>query len=638
MLIRTVEDMQKIPKHADVVYLDTETHGLYPRSGSLLLVQLYINGLSYIIDYTQVKTLEPIRNLLETSLVVAHNMVFDWQWIHSTGIEMPRVACTMINEAILTAGLFLKKLSNGQGLSLADTVYRRYDIMLDKSIRDEFINYNGTISEKALEYAEDDTVVLQRLFEDQLEELRDKELIPVYDLECELIPTTARMEMVGVPFRRDELEEIRPHFVKFVKRSDQLLQDVFIENGAANVIVCEADGYWCVNTSSQPQKVAAFNAIGIDVPNLDSKTLVKWDYAHRKDTSIDYEDYTDDEDLITALENFGGYTHKALRAYAFLIGADRLLSSYIDRFLKRIEDDRLYLRFNQMGARATGRYSGDGQQMPRDDKLKRLGIDASIRSCIHAQPDMRIIGADLAAIELVILADRSGDTRLIHEIEQGDVHLVVTREVLGEFIPLAKEITEENKGKGKFKLLRDFSKTLSYGIAYDITGKELSNQAISKLGALNIKITQAQGDEMVKHWYRLFPVAGAWLQQSQMMVFDGFTDSVLGRKRFFDMNHVLKNKWTKLAAQRAGCNQRVQSTSADMIKRAMVLCDKRLDRTQAWIILTIHDEIVLESKVEYAKEAAHILEQCMEEATKSFLTRLAHTVKVRAFVSDRYDK
>jgi DNA polymerase I-like protein with 3'-5' exonuclease and polymerase domains len=637
MLIEKVEDLKKIPKSAPIVYLDVETTGLDPRKDSLLLVQLYINDISYVINFTTVKTIEPLRNLLQESLVVAHNMTFDYQWIYAQGIEMQHVACTMVNESLLTAGLFVQSI-DGKGMSLASTVYRRYNIVLNKSIRDEFINYKGTISQDALLYAEQDTIVLKRLYEDQIRELEHKGLLDTYKLECDLLPVTARMEYVGIPFSKEDLESIRPKFVDFAHKSAQLLQDVFIHNGAADTIVCERDYYWCVNPDSKPQMVEVFNNLGIRVDSLNQKTLVRWDYKNRDEESIAYEDYTDDLTFVDALESYGGYTNKILRAYAFYIGAEKLLTSYIDKMIAKAESDRLYLRFNQVGARSTGRYSGDGQQLPKDSKLSRLGINASIRNCVKASEGMVLVGADLAAIELVILADRSGDERLIYEIERGDVHLLVTKEIIGKFIPVALGITPENKKKQPYDTIRDFSKTLSYGIAYGVTGKELSNQAMSKLGALNVQYTAEHGDESIKLWYDLFPVAGQWLKDSQNMVFDGYTDSVLGRKRFFDLSKVMESKWTKLAAMRAGCNQRVQSTCADMMKLAMVYVDRLLDRNKAWIILTVHDELILESREDYAIEAARILKFGMEHATKKFLSRLAHTVVVNPFISKRYDK
>lgn len=645
-IINDVTQMRELAKPFEWIGFDLETSSLDPRLGKILLASITTPHDTYVIDFTviDISAAQLIAPLFSSGMVINHNMPFDYKWwIHHTGITIQNPVDIMVNEELLTAGLFIPS-ENGKPFSLASIAQRRLGKKLNKDVREEFINYTGSLTERAYLYAGEDTEVLKPILDQQMEEIRQHRLERIFELECSLIPVTAYMELTGVKVDLDTLASFAPPIQRYIDQCNQMLQDIFIAGGAANTILFTTDGYSCVNSSSKPQMIEALNALGVNVENLKAKDLIKWDYKNRKNRdAVDYHTLlaVEDEDIADAIDSFGGYQNKYLRAHAFLTGAKKLLESYVLGIIEKVnkETGRFYPWFRQCGARATGRYSSNAQQIPKNDKLKRLGLDFSIRECFVAPKGRKLIIADYPAIELVILADRSGDEKLCYEIERGDVHLVVTREVLGHYVPEAKNITSKNKGERPYKLFRDFSKIISYGIGYGVTGGSLSEQATEKLGALNIVITQQQGDAMVSEWKNLFSDAGKYLRSvSNQAVTKGYTESVLGRKRWFDLSEIASNKWRRLASEREGCNQSIQSSSADMTKLAMIKFYHRADYKKARIILSIHDEIVVESVTSYANTAAAILKECMEEACKEILPRMGHTVIIEPAISDRYDK
>lgn len=649
-IIRTLHELQAICKPYEWIGYDLETNSLDPRKGQILLASMTTPDSTYVIDIITLglKAYEYLKiPLTQSDLVINHNITFDYKWtLHHTGIEIENMSDVMINEQVLTAGLFVQGLE-GKPFSLNSIAYRRLGIKLKKDIRKEFIDHvAGTpLSDEAYEYAGEDTQILRAIYDQQVQEIQEKGLDQVFGLECSLIPVTAYMELTGILVDTDTLATFREPIERYIKKCDQMLQDAFIANGAADTIYFYKDGYRCINTSSRDQKLKALNAVGVNVDALDSKTLVRWDFRNRKKktSQIEYEQLLDedDQDIGDAIEKFGGYENKYLRALAFYTGAEKLLSAYVNGIIEKTdtETNRFYPWYRQCGARSTGRYSGNIQQIPKNDKLKRLGLDLSIRECFIAPKGRKLIIADFSAIELVILADRSNDERLAYEHVHGDVHTIVCNEVLAKFIPLAGEVTKKNAKQHPYKIIRDFSKVFSYGIAYGVTGKALADQAMEKLGALNIVFTPDQGDEGIELWYKAFPVAGQFLKESaRMAVTLGYTDSIWGRKRWFDLDGMKNNKWRYLAAQREGSNQRIQSTSADMTKLAMLYCFNMLDRNKARIIMSVHDEIVLEAKDSYVDQAARILKSSMETAARDILKNLGHTVEIFPQVSTRYDK
>lgn len=648
-IVRDLEALRAIPV-LDWVGYDLETTGLDPKTGSILLVSLTNDAGTWVIDLSPHTGLSltpdviaELRRILDT-FVINHNITFDYKWLYwHTGIEIQNMTDTMVNEQILTAGKFIPTMGKDGQFSLAAVAGRRLGIQLDKESRLEFINYTGEpLSEQAFKYAGEDTQCLKTIFDQQYAEIIANNLEATWKLENSLLPVTATMELQGVMIDKKALKRLEKPIQRYIDTCYRILQDLIIAGGGADRIVF-GETYHAVNVSSKDQMIRAFNLLGIDVDSLAAKTLLKWDLRADKVSLRILEDLlqADEADIGEAIEHFGGYDNPYLRAYAFYTGAEKILGTYVLGLQEKIQSDgRFYPWFRQCGARATGRYSSNAQQIPKNDKLERLGLkDLSIRECIVAPKGRKLIIADFSAIELVILADASGDMRLAHEILHGDIHIVVTKEVLGQFFPIAREITDENKKKSPFSNLRDFSKTFSYGIAYGVTGKNIADQATIKLAGMGLKLTVEQGNQGIQYWKRVFRQAGDYLDESaHMAVTKGYTTSLMGRRRWYDLEYIRANKYAFFAAQREGSNQRIQSTSADMTKLAMRYCFDSLDRKRANMVLSIHDEIVLESDEDYAEEAAQILKASMERAGRAILKNLGDAVIVKPAISDRYDK
>lgn len=630
---------------SDYASYDLETTGLDPKLDNILLVSLSTSIDTYVIDFTKLDIclLQELKPLFETAFIIGANITFDYRFLFwHTGIKIARMTDVMVNEQVLTAGKFIPPIGKARPFSLAAITHRRLGITLNKDVREEFINYAGSLSEEAYIYAAQDTSILKAIYDQQLVEIRAHGLEKIHELENSLLPVTAHMELSGVLIDKELLKSLESPMERYIETCNRVLQDLIIGNGAANRIIC-GDTYKAVNPKSKDQILEAFNLLGIDVDSLEAKVLAKWDLRRNKETLARLENLlrVDEMDIQTAIEEFGGYNNPYLRAYAFLIGAEKLLGTYVKGLQEKIHaDGKFYPWFRQCGARSTGRYSSNAQQIPQNSKLDRLGLKGlSIRECFIAPKGKVLVIADFSSIELVILADFSGDTRLIYEHSIGDLHTLVCNEILSKIWTIAGTVTKENKNRQPFKLIRDFSKTVSYGIAYGVTGKSLSDQANTKLASLKLSLKPEQGDFIIEGWKSIFPEAGKFLNESaRMAVTKGYTTSAWGRKRWFDLDYIKTNKWSYLAAQREGSNQRIQSTSADMTKLAMLYTHNLLNPKKGHIILSVHDEIVLEVDEDYAEQAAHILKMGMETAAREILKKLGHTVIVNPEISDRYNK
>lgn len=654
--------MVKDLRTASTIAVDTETTGLDPYTTQLLLAQFYANDsdTAYVVDFTKIPVTElrKLKPVLENKdvLKVGHNLSFDWKvFYHHARIEMNRMHDIMICERMIHAGLRMKH-------TLKDVAMRRLNIELDKSVRKEFIGMdssNVVFTREQLEYAAMDTIHLLTILPMQLQDIKSKKLERIYTLEMNIIAPTALMEYTGIQINKTMLTDMIKPFEHFVQLADKALQDMFISHGAAEEILFTPKGYSVLNTSSSDQVLAALSKIGINVtdnkgkPSLGSKVVQRWDMLQRKknkrkmykDWDVDYHTLIDDQEVADALDAFIGLDNPFLRAFTFLQGARKLLSTYIYGLIDAINPitGRVHPYFNSYGAEATGRYSSNGpnlQNIPNDKKLKILGLGVhSIRKAIEAAAGRKLIIADYSGIELVILAANSGDTALMEMILRGDIHTAVAREVLGYL-----ELTQENKKKDPHKLWRDAAKTLSYGIAYGTTGRNIAETLNIMLASVGFKIDAQQGDELIAKWFALFPDTHKYLMTNARKAVEyGYVTDAWGRRRNWDTS-TFTDKWKRLAAMREGQNMPIQGTSATMTKRAIELLWYKLDRTKARMVMTVHDEIVVESVESYIDTAMSILKECMECAIKETLPKVAHDVgmyegtSVSPNVSDKYDK
>lgn len=624
----------------------------------LLLMQFCIKDTSFVLDMTKLdheEVFSKLQYVLESPefIKVGHNLVYDWRMVRQHGrLQMQGMHDTMTTERMIHAGIRPTVMAKNKPFSLQSVIKRRLGITVDKEIREDFINWTESsfFTNEHIEYSARDAYYPLLIMEQQLQELQDRGLdTKIYPLEMSILEPTAMMEHTGVPIVKETLENLVEPFTRFVKIAEKALQDLFIAAGVCDHIVFTKDGYTAINFSSPKQVKEALHAVGVDVESTDAKIMQRWEMLHRKKKSkdwfIEYHTIIDDDQVADALDEYKKFENPYLRSLAFYKGASILLNTFILGMLHSInpKTNRIHPYFNSYGADRTGRYSSNGpnfQNLPNDDKLAILGLkNLSIREAIESALGRKLVIADYAGIELVILAALSSDTKLMDAIFIGDVHTMVTREVLKYTL-----ITKENKALQPHKKWRDAAKTMSYAIAYGTTGRNLSETLNIRLSSEGFRCTPKEADQLIQDWYKLFPDTAAYLESNaRKAVVDGYVTDTWGRRRNWDRSTFI-DKWKRLAAGREGMNMPIQGTSATMTKRAIRLIWERLNQNKARMIITVHDEIVTESIDSYTEEAVRIIKESMEQAIRETLPSVADVVgkyegtSVFPKISQKYDK
>ncbi len=269
----------------------------------------------------------------------------------------------------------------------------------------------------------------------------------------------------------------------------------------------------------------------------------------------------------------------------------KLNSTYVEGLLKVIgEDGRIHSTFNQTEAR-TGRLSSGEPNLQNIPIRTELG--SKLRAYFIAKPDHVLLDADYSQIELRILAHITGDTHMQEAFLAGeDIHASTAAKIYG--IPLS-EVTPR---------VRSSAKAINFGIMY---GKG----AFSLAKDINVSVKEA--DAFLKSYLATFPSVDGYMQQVIAEGKEnGYVTTLFGRRRNLP-ELASSNFQVRSSGERMARNTPIQGTAADIIKLAMVRVWRRLqaEGLESKLILTVHDELIVEAPTHEAEQASKILSEEM---------------------------
>lgn len=566
-------------ENVNVVSVDTETTGFDPHTCSLLLFQISTPDKSYIIDTRalDLKTLPEIKDILEDQkkIKLLQNAKFDYKFIKKhTGIEMYNIYDTMLAEGVLTAGL------SGKMSSLKTLTKDYLGLDMDKNIRKSFIGLKDiNFSEEQLKYAAIDTFVLFPIFDAQIPKLRVRGVIDTAKTEFAVTKVIGEMELRGVYIDRGKWSNI----IKNLKvRRDELTQEFYDEiSGLYQYNSLDLFGNTAppININSNVQLLELFNKrVGLNLPSTGDPILE-----------------TVNHPIVKTLREYRKY--------------EKLISAFGESLLDKINPvtKRIHPQFNQMGA-ATGRFSCNNpnlQQIPRNQP------EAPFRECFNPAEGYKFVISDYSSMEMRILADLSGDEKFITAIKNGyDLHSYTAALMFG------LEYTEDFKKKHPD--LRQAAKAINFGLMYGMGPGRLAAQ---------INVTPELGKEYMEKYFSSYPSVRDFLKKvASEAVRNGYSATPGGRKRWYKMPDKSDPDYKKLigSIERQAKNHPIQGTNADAMKFALVSLYERLKREKidAYILLSVHDEIVTECNADFAEEFKDILSEEMVKAAEVFVKKV----------------
>ena len=275
----------------------------------------------------------------------------------------------------------------------------------------------------------------------------------------------------------------------------------------------------------------------------------------------------------------------------------KLKNTYLDTLPEMTdgETSRIHTQFRQ-AVTATGRLSSS------EPNLQNIPIRTEegrqIREAFIPESGQVLISADYSQIELRLLAHYSKDRGLVSSFRDGsDIHRRTAAEVFG--VP-------ENEVSGE---QRRQAKSVNFGLMYGMSAFRLSNE-------LGIPQPEARG--LIRRYFEQYSGVKSYFESAVNEARDHQqAKTLMGRVRL--LAHINSKAFNiRQQSERLAINTPIQGTAADILKIAMIRVHRRLvtDFPAARLLLTVHDELVLEAPEADSAAVAAMVKSEMESAVE----------------------
>ena len=501
-----------------------------------------------------------LRKLLQSDRVfVAYDAKLQMRRLAANGWPVPqRFEDPMIMSYVINPGLPSHEMGNVARDRLKLGVQTRKDVAktaplfaLDHEIGSSAVGvYQQYLGEKS-----DITMSLKEVLEPELR--RDPALVKIYQtIEMPLIPVLARMEERGI---RIDVPLLRQMSNTMGAQLAELEKKIYAEAGTEFNI-------------NSPQQLAHILFEKLNYPVI-KKTKGTKAYS----TSVD---------VLQELASHGFAVPQLILQHREL---HKLKSTYIDALPQLVvADGRVHTSFNQAVA-ATGRLSSSDPNLQNIPIRTELGRE--IRKAFVAKEGNVLLGADYSQVELRILAHITQDESLIETFRRGtDIHRATASRIFN--VP-ESEVTPDQ---------RRAMKTINFGVLYGMSAFRLSNE---------LNISGAQAKEFIEAYFARYPKIQEYLDRTlEEARSTGKVTTLFGRVRYIPEIHN-RSFTVRGNAERMATNAPIQGTAADILKLAMIALEQRLS-DEACMLLTVHDEIVIEVPEKDVERIAGVVKETME--------------------------
>jgi DNA polymerase-1 len=608
--------------------LDIETTGKEPNEGDIRLVQISDGNKTIVADifhilrnvgregYSLAQNFylwSELKKLLENPKikVVIHNSKFEQKWL----MAKMKIIVNSVFDTFLAAQLldYNEDHDPARGWGLHAVGKRYLQVDLDKTEQKSDWS-RWILTDHQLDYAALDPYYLPKLREIMLSLLESDGLVSTAVLDFECVPCIANAELKGVPVDREKYEKEIKSLEELHKKASASLQDKLRPTSKVQLIQPKffdlpETNYADVLLGSHSQMLEALSKLG--VPCVASSDVEKIAYyeIHKKPYAIGtgakaLAPLEGDYPIVKFLQDFRG--------------VDKQLSAFGPNFLEHLRKDsfgveRIHTSFQILGA-STGRMSSKNpnmQQIPNGSvTVGDINHVLQFRKCFVAPKGRKFVISDYSQIELRIAAEFSREPVLIDAFANGhDPHAATASSCFN--VPYEDCI----EGGQYYHTHRAYSKRINFGIIY--------GQGAYGLSTI-LQISKEEAEKILQTHRANHPVLWSYLDRQKMKAKTNLcartASGRLIRFRAPDKDEFGNPDRQQLGQiARVGTNQPIQGTSVDMLKIALKLIFDRLKGMDAYVINTVHDEIMVECDEKIAPEVKQIVQKSMEEAGQKFL-------------------
>lgn len=574
--IKELSDLVERLENAGLFAIDTETTSENPMLAKLVGLSFCVTSdeAFYIpcghddpdapkqLELSEVlKLLKPVlenRNIKK----IGQNIKYDWMVLERHGVHLKGVVFdTMIASYLINPS---KRAHNLEQIALdfLDHQMITYKEVIKSATfkNKKAAGFAGVPIEKAFPYACEDADITFSAYHVLLSHLKKIGLTELFEtVEMPLVPVLMKMEMTGICVDKKRLHTLSK---SIEYELEQIEKNIYSLAGEEFNI-----------RSSQQMGRILFEKLKLPVQKKTKKKT----------------GYSTDVDVLTILSAKHELPALILRHRTLA----KLKSTYADALLELIhpQTNRIHTSYNQT-VTATGRLSSS------DPNLQNIPIRTEegreIRKAFIPRKGWSLVSADYSQIELRILAHYSDDRILIESFKNDeDIHTRTATEVFQVFPSF---ITPE---------LRRQAKVINFGIIYGMSAYRLAKE---------LGISNKMAKTYIENYFQRYKGVKAFIDRTiKEAGKTKKTSTLLDRIRLLpDINSSRTN--LRQFAERIAINTPIQGTAADLIKLAMIKVDNALnkEKLQAAMLLSVHDEIVLEAPPDELETVKRLVTDIME--------------------------
>ena len=548
--------LKKVLASAKMIAFDTENESLGARRYPIIGISFAIGTAKKTKAYYVPVGREGVKiwaDIFENEKIkkTGHNLKYDIEVLRQSGVH---VAGAVFDTMLASYLLHPGARAHGlDALALAELNHHMIPITeLIGTGENQKLMSEAPLPELARYAAEDADISLQ-LYYALKKKIKGEKLERVLaELEVPLIDVLAEMELNGVRVDAAKLETLQK---EVAKRIEKLRKTIWKEAGEEFNI-----------NSTQQLRVILYDKLNLPTADI-KRTQTGFSTAASELNKLRGE-----HPIVELLEEYRELT--------------KLQNTYIEVLPELVEEDgRIHGEFNQVVA-ATGRLSSQNPNLQNIPVRTELGQE--IRSAFTAERGHRLVKADYSQIELRLAAHLSGDEKMIEAFRSGqDIHEQTAR-ALG--------------------LIRRQAKTLNFGVLYG-----MGPQSFARAAGVSAEEARSFIGRYREQYAGLARFVEATMEETRATE---LVTTMFGRRRHTpEINS--RAPAIRAQAERIAFNFPIQGSAADILKQAMIQLHAQLKKKfpEAKMVLTVHDELVVEAPKDEAEELAGDMKKIMEGVT-----------------------
>ena len=636
----------------EVIALDTETYsirpghpqgGLLPSVSRIRLIQLatadpednpkyevYVLDLMCLSDAKYKAYLESFTSRLGNLTLVGHNSSFDMKHLlHHTPLTQFNMFCTQTMFYILISAL------DGNPHAYKADLGKLVEYFFDEKLPKELQKSDWSapeLSKEQLEYAVNDVIWTRKLYFALQEKLAELDLLEIVELEDALRPVLVRMSVKGFHINTELHDKLSAEWKERTEIAEKecinfLNEEVIEQLTSPEALLAKVKvNHLCLDildTLELPDNAYDLQQLAVKLYELAEQDRTKLErtalrriaknieerlitpsknkrigaWLEERLSPQELEEWPKTEksgDLSINKEAFDQFSYlpfmEPLAAYSDMA---KLHSTYGEGMKQFIVDGRMACNFKQ-GYAVTGRLSSS---QPNIQNQPSRGSGKQLRRVFISSGEYRILlRADLNQIELRCAAITSGDTTMLSAYENGmDLHTMTAMSMTG-------------KGAGDISdIERTQAKIINFALLYGAGAKSLVKYAWNLYKVL---LTLPQAEDYVRLFRETYSRYREWqIEVSQEAEGSLCTTTPLGRYRVLPSDQYYTTSM----------NQPIQGGAGEVMKLALIYMDREItlmpeESGDAYLVTTVHDEVIVDSAIEFAERNAEVIERCMKQA------------------------